>query len=868
MSTLSNVSVAFNADTAKFSDGLNKMSKQTKAWSSDVHKQFDGLTKQTAAFEGAFSGAFRRITALLGAGAFIARIRSTVTELDNIVKASNRIGASAAEIQTLTNSLQRFGGGVSDAASIYEQLENSARQAAQGNREFVATFDQLGISAKEFFALSPDQKLNRYLSAVSQFNSSSRDEINRRIVGSDKFTDALTPEAMATSKAQLGGGLIDNRTKNALQSLSSTLADLNREFTKIVVENGDKLAKIIRVVGAAIKFVGDNLGTLALLASGLLALRVGIPLVTSLYAALGGLAIQLGVVGAGIIPITKAVLGFAGLVSKFAIPIVAVFTASFVGFSYIISFVTKGLAALIDKLNVFNDTDTSKFSQWIREYGELAAGNANEVVNRITGFMADIDLAINYESPQLNQDRDRNGFKDFETNKAKLDDKLAELDPVRKYQAALKELEPILAMLDKRIKQGNASLKDRELILNSLGNEYRRLINPLFEFEEKVAAIRANGNLTLGEQNSAIALLRREFNDVLDPAQKYSDQIARLSAATAAGVLPQKEFAQNLLTLTRSFGTEFRAAYDPAVQLVEQIKKLDALPAGTGVDRQKFIRSLADDLLATLYPARELTKQLEKINALLAVKALSDSEASKLRDWATRGFNADSAANRAGLLGDEFGAAEAELARFKLDVEQAFNGDAMTLFQQRLYDTKVKMLELKASIGETGMSILTNFGSTMAENFTQALAGAKSFAQAFKDIMRQVAADILAVIVRQLVLRSLFNMVGSAFGVPVLGDIMMGGARAKGGPVEPGKAYLVGEEGPELIVPRNSGMVIPNHKLTTATGGGPTVVQNFSFATGVTRQEVAALIPRIVNASKAAVADGYRRGGNYRAALT
>jgi hypothetical protein len=37
--------------------------------------------------------------------------------------------------------------------------------------------------------------------------------------------------------------------------------------------------------------------------------------------------------------------------------------------------------------------------------------------------------------------------------------------------------------------------------------------------------------------------------------------------------------------------------------------------------------------------------------------------------------------------------------------------------------------------------------------------------------------------------------------------------RAKGGPVIAGKPYLVGEKGPEIIVPKDSGTVIPNHRL-------------------------------------------------------
>ncbi|WP_051261528.1 portal protein [Desulfovibrio inopinatus] len=39
---------------------------------------------------------------------------------------------------------------------------------------------------------------------------------------------------------------------------------------------------------------------------------------------------------------------------------------------------------------------------------------------------------------------------------------------------------------------------------------------------------------------------------------------------------------------------------------------------------------------------------------------------------------------------------------------------------------------------------------------------------------------------------------------------LFGGARAMGGPVEEGQAYLVGEDGPEIIVPDEDGTVIPN----------------------------------------------------------
>ena len=45
------------------------------------------------------------------------------------------------------------------------------------------------------------------------------------------------------------------------------------------------------------------------------------------------------------------------------------------------------------------------------------------------------------------------------------------------------------------------------------------------------------------------------------------------------------------------------------------------------------------------------------------------------------------------------------------------------------------------------------------------------------------------------------------------GALLRGNVRAKGGPVKKGEPYVVGEKGPELIVPSESGYVIPNNEV-------------------------------------------------------
>lgn len=60
-------------------------------------------------------------------------------------------------------------------------------------------------------------------------------------------------------------------------------------------------------------------------------------------------------------------------------------------------------------------------------------------------------------------------------------------------------------------------------------------------------------------------------------------------------------------------------------------------------------------------------------------------------------------------------------------------------------------------------------------------------------------------------------------GIGGLIDRVFGGGKAAGGAVNAGTAYVVGERGAELFVPKRDGMIVPNHAL----GGG--VVNNYNI---------------------------------------
>src|SRR5690606_23810398 len=77
----------------------------------------------------------------------------------------------------------------------------------------------------------------------------------------------------------------------------------------------------------------------------------------------------------------------------------------------------------------------------------------------------------------------------------------------------------------------------------------------------------------------------------------------------------------------------------------------------------------------------------------------------------------------------------------------------------------------------------------------------------FGDMLRRMAI--------QAATSQVFSMLAS-LGGPV-GNVArfvgFGGGRAQGGEIDPGRFYVVGERGPELIAPRSAGTVLPNHTL-------------------------------------------------------
>ena len=172
------------------------------------------------------------------------------------------------------------------------------------------------------------------------------------------------------------------------------------------------------------------------------------------------------------------------------------------------------------------------------------------------------------------------------------------------------------------------------------------------------------------------------------------------------------------------------------------------------------------------------------------------------------------------------------------------------------------------------MQRIKDVSETIGSSFENALMSATRGTLSVRDAFRAMATDIIAELYRVFVVKQITGFVtqtvAGMFGSPLApSQSLRPRARpmANGGPVSAGSPYMVGERGPELMIPNQSGSIIPNDKL----GGGTVVVnQNINVTTGVqqtVRAEILGLMPQIQEASKAAVLDAKRRGGSFAGAF-
>lgn len=302
------------------------------------------------------------------------------------------------------------------------------------------------------------------------------------------------------------------------------------------------------------------------------------------------------------------------------------------------------------------------------------------------------------------------------------------------------------------------------------------------------------------------------FKNNQENIRAYSDELAAIERRLAYAI-PEAE--RKSLTASAD-GLKKRIAY---------LKDVAALEANAGAGRGRLdardlgpptlakAPTLTNDeaLKAAKKAAEEAAKAFREANEAIYEQALAAAEADAQIEKLRNGY-VDMIEPAAKTM--------RELAKFE-EIAPALGLSADQLerirdaFQEKIdFEQYGKPLKDITEDIKEQKDLARDLGLTFQSAFEDAVIAGKKFS----DVLKGLAQDIARIVLRKTVTEPLGNALSGW-----LKDILpsFGGGKAGGGAVYPGQYYVVGENGPEVLVPNAAGTVIPN-------GGMGGVVNNVS----------------------------------------
>lgn len=372
----------------------------------------------------------------------------------------------------------------------------------------------------------------------------------------------------------------------------------------------------------------------------------------------------------------------------------------------------------------------------------------------------------------------------------------------------------------------------------------------------------------LGNQVANLAKLRELESKLLanlDKGSSYDKSNAsRRLPGVREDIVETERFVTNLLKQYDQLGLAQRRlegsaltaylkgeTYGPKPDAPVIDESSDKKGGAKGLDDAVRARKELDELIAKSVAEDQLREEAE------AAKAFADVTKQLVGDFER--FEAIEMTSKTAALGTGLKFFERVAAIMgELPSKVRANAEALTTyFDNRFFDGLISEEDWQAAIdrvngittqvkGDTEKlnDAARELGLTFRSAFEDAIVGGKSFG----DVLKGLADDLTRLIIRKSITEPLATMASNAIGP------LFGGARADGGPMSAGMAYLVGERGPELVVPRQSGTVVPNRAL----GGSVTIINNIDSRAD--RSAISADIQRSQLASLAMLQDMRARG--------
>ncbi|MBU0752362.1 MAG: hypothetical protein KJ787_13900 [Gammaproteobacteria bacterium] len=209
------------------------------------------------------------------------------------------------------------------------------------------------------------------------------------------------------------------------------------------------------------------------------------------------------------------------------------------------------------------------------------------------------------------------------------------------------------------------------------------------------------------------------------------------------------------------------------------------------------------------------------------------------------------------------------LQKYRVQLEEVANLEGLSDAERleatwRINEAMDAEIDKLKGVGDEAQKT-NDFARDMGLSFSSAFEDAIIQGKSFSDVLKAIEQDIARIALRKLVTEPAGDLVakGVDWASKKAGDIiggLFGGGRAAGGPVSAGQFYVVGENGPEILVPGMAGTVIPNG---ASPGGAAPITVNLSYQidSRTDMATIAMMMARTKQDTLAAIGNAQRRGG-------
>ena len=357
-------------------------------------------------------------------------------------------------------------------------------------------------------------------------------------------------------------------------------------------------------------------------------------------------------------------------------------------------------------------------------------------------------------------------------------------------------------------------------------------------------------------EDERLAVQERIQQNQLEDTKYFYDYKAKREAEDLAMATRVAEIKEELRQKEFAGMQGRRGARGPsAIEIAEMGMGPQITDAQSKLEAQEKLNKKQDEYLATL----RLSTQEQLMTAGLKDRELLVAE--QFNETYKTQLELDK-------LGIEYGSAKYERALETLKTQQE-----SILYVYDMIEAEKKLTEEKEKQGQ----LIDTIGGIIGDGFISMVEGTESVKDAFKSMARAIIKELYQI----LVVQQMVNAAKAAFGIPVPnanGNVFSSGSiqpYADGGvvgspttfPMSGGRTGLMGEAGPEAIMPLKRGA---NGKLGVQMegGGATTVVQNFNFSANgddSVKRIIAQAAPKIAQMTKSEILNDRRRGGTMKA---